>query len=310
MTLARIVSKASVAQSGEMKLIRIVAVIAALLSPALDVRAEPPPREPHVGDAYEITALRESSRLSSEGSSGSSFDKDTIVERVIGVRADGLELEYDLPKDVTADQRSSDWKFPARVFKPYDGAPQLLNRPELETRIDAWLKKAKWPRTACGHWIFTWNAFQVDCDPQSAIKVIEAFDLRLANLREGASYQVAGAREPGTLTTKAAGPEGVTFAVALEVDPDATRRARAESDVVTGEITRKPVSLETALAERAKEDVSGTISITFDTDAAGEVWRRTTVTKLEIKTPKGRSDTQAVTETVERRLLSGNAARR
>jgi hypothetical protein len=41
----------------------------------------------------------------------------------------------------------------------------------------------------------------------------------------------------------------------MPVDTDAVRRARAESDVIMGEIMKKPVSLDTALQERAGEIV-------------------------------------------------------
>jgi hypothetical protein len=90
----------------------------------------------------------------------------------------------------------------------------------------------------------------------------------------------------------------------MPVDADTVRRARAESDVVVGEIMKKPVSLDAALHERAGEIVSGTISVAFETDPAGNVRRRTKVTKLDIKRPDGRSETQTVTETLERRPIS------
>ena len=83
-----------------------------------------------------------------------------------------------------------------------------------------------------------------------------------------------------------------------------SRLTSAESDVVVGEIMDKPVSLDAALRERAREIVSGTISVTFETDPAGNVRRRTKVTKLDIKGPDGRSETRTVTETLERRLIS------
>jgi hypothetical protein len=223
---------------------------------------------------------------------------------VIGLRADGLELEYDLPKAATADERARNWQFPARVFKPLGGPAQLLNGPELEARLEGWLKAAGWPRTACGHWIFTWNAFRIDCDPQSVIKTVQSFDLRPADLREGAPYQETEARGSGKLARKAAGADGAILAVEMPVDPEAVRRARAESDVAVGEIMNKPVALDAALRERARETVSGTISVEFETDSAGNVRRRTKVTKLEITGSDGRSETETVTETLERRLIS------
>jgi hypothetical protein len=281
-----------------------MATIAGLLLLANDARGESPQSAPKVGEEYEISKRYETSQQTGDGSSGSSRGRDTILERVIGVREGGLELEYDLPKNATAEDRARSWQFPVRVFRPTNGSMQLLNRSELEARVEGWLKAAGWTRAVCGRWIFTWNAFRIECDPQSVIKTVEAFDLRSADLREGAPYQETEARGPGTLTRKAAGPNGATFAVVMEIDPDAVRRARADSDVAVGEIMRKPVTLDAALRERAKESVSGTISVTFDTDSAGNVRWRTKVTKVETKGPDGRSERQTVTETVERRPVS------
>jgi hypothetical protein len=284
-----------------MKQTGFIVIIAALLSQAVVARAG---ASPQVGDTYEITMTKETVQQGSNGSSGNSHDKDTLIERVIGLRADGLEVEYDLAKTVTADERASNWQFPARVFKPFVGPAQLLNGPELAARLDGWLKAAGWPRTVCGHWIFTWNAFRIECDPQSVIKTVASFDLGSVDLREGAPYQDAEALGPGKLVRKAGGPGAEIFAAEMPADPDSVRCARAESDVVVGEIMKKPVSLDAALRERAKETVSGTISVAFEADSAGKVRSRTTVKKLEIKGPDGRSETQTVTETLEQRLIS------
>jgi hypothetical protein len=222
----------------------------------------------------------------------------------VDVIAEGLELEYDMPNSATADDRAKSWQFPARVFRPFDGPGQLLNGPELETRVDAWLKAAGLPRTACGQWYFTWNAFRVECDPQSVLKTVQAFDLRSADVREGAAYQESAALGAGTLARKAGGIDGAVFTVEMPVEPDTFRRARAESDVVVGEIMKKPVSLDAALSHRATEIISGTISITFETDSGGNVRRRTKVIKLDIKGPDGPSETETVTEKLERRVIS------
>ncbi len=286
-----------------MKLNGFMGIVAALLLPAIVARAEALPIAPQIGDTYEIILARDYSHQGSDGSSGSSHDKDTIIERVVGLRADGLDLKYDLPSAATADERTRNWQFPALVFKPFDGPAQLLNGPELEGRLDGWLKAAGWSRTVCGHWIFTWNAFRIECDPQSVIRTVQSFDLRSAELRDGASYQETEARGSGHLVRKS-GPDGPIFAVEMPIDPDAVRRRRAESDVVMGELMNKPVSLDAALRERAKEVVSGTISVEFEEDSAGNARRRTKVTKLDIKGPDGRSETESVTETLARRIVS------
>ena len=281
-----------------------MSTISGLFLPAYNACGESARSTPKVGEEYEISRRYETSQQSSSGSSGSSSGKDAILERVIGLHEGGLELEYDLPKDTRPEDRTRNWQFPVRVFKPSRGSMQLRNRPELEARVEGWLKAAGWTRAVCERWIFTWNAFRIECDPQSVIKMIEVWDLRSADLGEGALYQEAEAGAPGTLTRKLAGPNGATFAVVMEIDPDKARRTRAESDVAVGEMMQKPVTLDAALRERAKERISGTISVTFDTDSVGHVLRRTKITKVETKGPEGQSASETVTETVERRLVS------
>lgn len=292
------------------RMMLLIATLGALLSLANAACSESLHSAPKVREAHEISKKYETTSQSSDGSQGSSSGREAVLERVIAVQEGGVELEFDLPKEATAEDRVRSWQFPVRVFRANDGSMRLLNRPELKRRNDEWLNAAGLTSAACGHWIFTWNAFRIDCDPESAIKLVEAFDLRSAGIREGAAYQDSEAGSPGTLKRKSADPDGATFAVVMEIDADAVRRGRAESDVAVGEMTQKPVTLDAALRERAKEDVSGTISVTIDTDPAGNIQRRARVTSIETKRPDGESETQTVTETVERRSVSGPPAGR
>lgn len=285
-----------------MKLIWNIASVAALLVP-IQIRAEAVQASPQVGEEYEISRSYETSQEASDGSSGSSSGRDTILERVIAVRETGLELEYDFPKDATVEDKARDWQFPARILKSTTGPMQLLNGQEMEARVEAWLKAAKWTRAVCGRWIFTWNAFHIECDPQSVIKTIEVYDLSSTDVHDGAPHREMDALASGTIAKKTGGPKGSSFAVVMQIDPDAVRRSRAESDVVVGEITQKPVTLDAAIRERAKESISGTISVTFNTDSAGNVLRRTKVTKLETKLPTGKTQRDTATEIIERRRL-------
>ncbi len=287
-----------------MKLIRLMGMVAPLLFAPVAACAGASSTSAQVGDTYEITRTKDSVRHGNNLSSGSSHDRDTIIERVIGVRTEGLDLEYDLPGTVTADDRARTWEYPFRVFKPFDGTAQLLNGPELEVRIDAWLKAAGLPRSACGHSYFTWNAFRIECDPQSVLKTVQAFDLRSIDAREGAAYQEAEAHDPGKFALKTRGVDGAIFIVELAVDPDAFRRARAESDVVVGAIMNKPVSLDEAMVRRKQEIIAGTIAVELETDSAGNVRRLKKVTQLNITGPDGSAETETVTETLERRLIS------
>jgi hypothetical protein len=275
-------------------------LIAAWLLPAAPVHAQPAPFGLRTGEVYEIRTEREMSEEDSNGSTGSSTDRDVLIERVIAVRPTGVELEFDLPKSATAQEREPNWQFPVRIFKPLQGPMQLSNRADLEARRDAWLKAASLKPEACGHWYFTWNAFQVECDPEAVLQTLRAVDLRDADVREGASYQVPEALGPARLSRAAHGP---ALVATMTLDPEAVRRELAKSDVVVAELMKKPVTPEAALALRAKDAISGTITATFDLDPAGTVQRRTTVTVQEIKRPGGLIKTQTTTQTLELRRL-------
>ena len=286
-----------------MRWIALPAAFAALLLPAFDAPADRPAVGDQAGDIWEIGRVRETSSEDSDGSSSESHSSALMVERVIAVRPDGLELEYDLPGDADGDDRAREWTLPARIFRPHRGEPQLLNRTDLESRLEVWLKRGKFTRAACGRWIFTWNAFQIECDPQSVIETIRAYDLRLPDIREGALYQEPEGRGPVALTRKAAGPQGTSLAAEMELDPEVARRERGENDVVVAELSGENLTVERALEARAKEVVSGTISVTLDIDPAGRLRRLTRITKAEIRYPDGRVETRTGTETLERRRL-------
>ena len=109
-----------------------------------------------VGDVYDIRLERESEQTGN-GSSGSSRTRMALIERVIERREHGVVLEFDLPPEMSAEDRAREWQFPARVFKSWDGSLELLNSAQLETRMQAWLERGGLDRTACGRWIFTCN---------------------------------------------------------------------------------------------------------------------------------------------------------
>lgn len=279
-----------------------------LATAALLPDAAPAPL-PKVGDTHEITLTYQTSGKSSEGATSEASGGQAIVERVVAVRADGIELQYDLPETYPPDSRAIVWQFPARIFRPHSGPPRLINRAELETRLEAWLKRAKMNRGACGRWIFTWTANRIECDPQSAVDMVEAFDLGPAGLREGTSFRVAEARAPVPVTRQSASAQGSAFAAEMDLDPDAVRRAQAASEIAAGEMLGEPVTAEAAARKWAGKSISGKISVGFETDPAGRIWRRTKVTSFEIRGPDGEVETSTTTETLKRNRVAGPASR-
>lgn len=256
------------------------------------------------GDVYEITQLGTTEGSSSGGSRSSSRSGNAMAERIIGLRNDGaVEAEYNLPEGSTDDDRAREWRFPARILSTQGAAPELLNESELSARLAQWLTNASIPEAACGQWIFTWTAIKIECDPLSIVPIISHLDLRRVPLADGSPYTEPGALGSTTLRRTETRTTGSTFEATLLIDPEALRLARAESDVVVGQIMREPRTLEDALAARAGEQISGTVTITFETDADGQVTQRTRVTQTQIVEADGTVENQTSTEIVERRLL-------
>jgi hypothetical protein len=90
----------------------------------------------------------------------------------------------------------------------------------------------------------------------------------------------------------------------MEIDPEFVRRERAESDVVVAQIMGQPITLESALLEWQRKQVSGTITSSIAVDAAGRVTNLIRVTQITIVEESGSADRQTSTTTVERRLSS------
>ena len=231
----------------------------------------------NAGDRFELQLKRHSeNRSESHGEKGSSDDTDTLTERVISTSSSEMEVEYDLPAGATEKDRLIAWQYPARIRLSVGGTKTLLNAKELELRRDDFLKAGGIDQKACGHWIFTWNAFKIECDPQSVLEIIEAFEIQPKLLADGAPFAMKGALGPTAMKCVAVSKGAQKCSVLMELDADEVRRELANTDVVIGEITGKPISAEHATKQRAATQVSGSIEVTLEADAFGLVWKRTT----------------------------------
>jgi len=210
-----------------------------------------------------------------------------------------VELEYDLPSNATSKDRAREWQLPARIFKAADGSRQLLNGAQLEARLDGWLKAAMWDRSACGRWIFTWTAFRVDCDPQAILVRTAELDPATQLVQEGATYSDPRAAQDGRIVQTGQNAFGVT----VGIDPAKLRHDRAEADVIAGGISGKPVSLEAAIRQRAGEQVTGSIAVSWETDATGIARKRVKTIRTAITRDDGVTEEATRTEIVERRKI-------
>jgi len=269
----------------------------------VDPSAGQEPPIDRVGDVYE-TAIRLQTKSTRTSGSGSSSSGSVLRERVIAIRDGGVELEFDLSKDTEPKHRARYWQYPVRVFKPRSGPFELLNEPELQERLQAWLETDERIKALCDRWVFTWTAQRIDCNPQSVLRHLERFDLRPADFREGGLYQDAHALAPQPLRSTGSELGGSALLVDLVIDPEVVRRERAELDIAVAQMTRRePPSLKEALEARSGERISGTISITFELDGEGRIVRRTKVTETSITTSGGGLEQQVNTETTRRHRL-------
>ena len=257
-------------------------------------------------DAAATPYLVVSTQQSDNGKGGTSFDRDTILVTPTVSDEAGSTFIYDLPPTTTEAERASSWKFPATIRFAPDGSRILVNEAEFKARIDLWLTHGGYTRDACGRWIFTWNAFKIECDPLTVLGAVEHFDLGPADLTNGRSLMVVGAARSGRLKLIASSATGKSYTVSYPLDPDHIRRKRAESDVIVGQILRKPVTSDAALAAQRRDRISGDISEQFDTDSTGRIIRRTTVTTVVTIAPDGMQLTAKTDRTLERRAVESS----
>ena len=253
------------------------------------------------GDRFRITLLHESERKGENGSSGRSSGRHEYIEQILAVRQDGIERLYDIPREPDDEDHLIDWQFPVRVFEANDGKMGIVNRGDLERRRDAWLEAAEIPMEACGAWYFTWNAFQVECDPDAILETIRTIRIQPKSLKDGASFTHPAAIQPGSLHKLA--DDSSKFSSEMEVNEDYFHRAEAQSDVIVGEIMRKPVTFEEAYARRKAEQITGTIEVVLTTSEGGRVLRRLTTIETTKTEVGGEVEHETSTETIERKRI-------
>ncbi|RYE61941.1 MAG: hypothetical protein EOO82_00765 [Oxalobacteraceae bacterium] len=279
----------------------LTALLGALLWTSLATAEESV--QDRVGDIYEIT-LQIHTEHESGTSSGSSNSNFSMIETVIANRVEGVELEFNLPKDTSSEARARSWEYPMRVLKAPGQPFELLNDKELIERVDRWLDVADIPRSACGQWIFTWTAIKIECDPQAALNSLRGYDLRIADLSDGVMYNEPGTLGPVPLRLISSGAAGETFVAELKLDPVLVRRQQAEAEIAIAQMTGLPApTIEEAMQTWAKAEISGTIKTTIDVDARGVVIRRTQVLNLQIKNDVSGQQHRNSTAILERKLV-------
>lgn len=239
---------------------------------------------------------------SSSGSSGSSRSRSTIVERLIGAKNDGLELEYLF---VDADVPANDaWKLPARVLNKPGISIELLNEAEIETRLNKYLDMHPEIRERCGGVVFTWTAFEIHCDTNHVIDVIKGFNLHLGPLSEGKLYEEPGTLAPSPLKTMSLNSSHTTFIVELELDPTALeseyKKDMQQVASITGENVDSIISSALELSKGEIPVFSGNKLVTIKLDANGHVIQIKKETTMTIRGGSSFQETRKQTEILKR----------
>lgn len=249
---------------------------------------------PPIGASYEVW-IEQATETKSENSSGSSSSNSAGQVTVLSDGPDGQVVLYDLPPDTSEKDRARQWQWPAKIVYAPDGGAQLLEREAHEARLTAWLKLANWTREACGQWIFTWNAFYIECDLDAVIKDSEHYKPPSAELAAGVLFTRPGALAPVPLVERTLDDGRIVLEATLALDPDYVRAEMVESALVVAQITAKPLTLDEAKAAHADDVISGSIKVQFDLTAAPDEWVRTDVTQMTVDEGKGEIETRKAT---------------
>jgi len=219
---------------------------------------------------YDITT-RYSTSSEGENGSGSSSGKSGYREDV-RTEADGCRTRsFDLVDDPERKRPLVEWQMPIVLFECPGAVPVLANRGEMLARRDAFLAAIKVTTEACGRYYFTWNVFQIECDPDAAVVEVLKSDLSLIPMEDGAEYALP---DTGTRVTLALAPDAPpgqrVFTGTAAIDPAYLRDSAAKAIMVVAEVSGKTVTREEALAQIAAHQYSGESAITVVEEAAAD----------------------------------------
>lgn len=256
---------------------------------------------PAAAQDYVLQLRYEESTADASGAgSGSASGQQAIAERELADTPDGVTVEYSLPGDAADVLGNESWMFPARILIAPDGRKSVLNADELAARNAAWLARAQWPPEVCERWLFTWTAIQIRCDPAAAIDAVETFGMRPGRLAEGQSIPLPGALGAVLLTRTGERNGHLLLTGTGPVDPAFVRAEAARTAMVVAEVSGTDLTQEQADAEAAAITASGTLSVTFEVDQAGLVWRREDHSEVLVTDGQQQTEQRRASQTVTR----------
>ncbi|MGV6852292.1 MAG: hypothetical protein ACWA5R_08985 [bacterium] len=242
---------------------------------------------------------------SSAGGSGSSRTRNAIIERTIGKKDGGLELEYSFPQADIPENNA--WKLPARVLIMPGKSIELLNESEIESRLENYLQKHPEIRKQCGGVVFTWTAFEIHCNTNHVVDVIESYNLYLGPLSEGKLYEEPGTLAPVPLREISTGGSNLLLEVKLVLDPERLQLEYEKSieqvAAITGDSASSIMNSSLKLTGEEKPEFSGNRVVTIEVASNGQVVKIQREITTTIKGGGTFQETRIQKETLERQPI-------
>ncbi len=253
-------------------------------------------------DAYVLRLEYETSSqsLAEPGDRSSSRGHQTLSERPIRETAAGTEIEYATPGPPEEVRGNASWMFPVRLLVASDGRKTVLNPEQLETRLTTWLERAEWSREVCSKWLFTWTAIQVRCDPDAAIEAVETFGMRPGQITEGAQFEPTGDLVPVVLTRTGFRDGRTVLSAVARIDPQSVRAGATKTALVPAQISGEDLPPEAAALQAAGLGATGTLTVEFEVDEAGLIWKRVDTREIVVTGGDNGDEVRRSSQTVTR----------
>jgi hypothetical protein len=223
-------------------------------------------------DHYVIESRYETETEGDSGS-GSSSGRNTYTEFVRDEAGGCVLRSFDVVDDSKRPRPLAIWQFPLVLRECPGAAPVLANREAMLGRRNAFLAAMGVGEEACGKHYFTWNVFQIECDPDEAVLWLAQIDLAAIRLEDGAEHVLADTGTRVTLQQVSdASPGARAFSGSGVVDPAFLRDKAVETIMVVAEVSGETITREEAVEQVAARQFSGETAITLvEEPAAGRI---------------------------------------
>lgn len=167
-------------------------------------------------------------------------------------------------------------------------------------RLEKFLEAVELTRDACGSYYFTWNVFQIDCDPKAALDFVRDVDLGEADISSGAEYVMPDSAGSAILATSRGDN---AFVGTGKINTEFLRDQAAQTIKVLAELNGEEVSDEDVMARLKNHQFSGGFTVEFEVDRLTGMITRTLTTETRTVDAEGVVETRKAIETTRRKRV-------